>query len=265
MEIRSKTRVVTSVLAGALIWHGAFASFPKEPVTETIESSSPPWFAKTTGGALISVTLPPKLLPLDMNAANSIKAEAGGFKPVRYSFPDATVPRSVLHNLTRVYTYARRRDVPIVSSGGDWVIAEYYRAGSHIPASRFQLLGNQVQRQEQLDRTGRITRIIAIGWAPRTALDDDTIDTSKLGDCPAWIRVFTVSPSGKKTLTALAWRTKRFTSASAADIAPDDKDLVFGLPDGSVKWNTKKAFLTANDIDLDARGLSGKAKAVAKS
>lgn len=48
-------------------------------------------------------------------------------------------------------------------------------------------------------------------------------------------------------------------------MAPDDGDLVFGLPDGTVKWDTKKAFLTANDIDLDARGLSGKAKAAAKS
>ncbi|WP_143751977.1 hypothetical protein [Burkholderia sp. SRS-W-2-2016] len=261
MKIRPKTRTAASVLAAVLIGHSAFAALHKEPVIETTESSSPPWFARTAGNTLVSVTLPPTLLPRDMNAANSIKAEAGGFKPARYSFPDATVPRSVLHNLTRVYAYDRRRDVPIVSSAGDWVIAEYYLAGSHIPRSRFRLLGDQVQRQEELDRTGRTTKIIAIGWAPRTAPDDDAVDTSELGEHPAWIRVFSVSPSRRKTLVAIAWRTKRFATASAADRAPDDRDLVFGLPDGEVRWQTKNAFLKANNIDLGARKLSGMAKA----
>jgi hypothetical protein len=217
--------------------------------------------ARVLIGFIEQHTLPPTLLPLDMNAANSIKAEAGGFKPTRYSFPDATVPRSVLHNLTRVYAYDRRRDVPIVSSAGDWVIAECYPAGSHIPCSRFRLLGDQVQRQEEFDRTGRTIKIVAIGWAPRTVPDDDTVDTSELGEHPAWIRVFSVSPSGRKTLVAIAWRTKRFATASAADGAPDDKDLVFGLPDGEVRWQAKNAFLKANNIDLGARRLTGMTKA----
>ncbi|CAM2195979.1 conserved protein of unknown function [Paraburkholderia kururiensis] len=260
MKIRPKSLATAGAIAGVLISHGVFATLHKEPVIKTIESSSPPWYARVTDEALISITLSPRLLRLDMNAANSIRAEASDFKPARYSFPGVTVPRSVLHDLTRIYSYGRRRDVPIVSSGGDWVIAEYYMAGSHVPASRFRLLGKQVQRQEQLDRTGHAVKIIDIGWAPRTASDDDSVDTSTLGDHPAWIRVFRVSPSGKKTLVALAWRTKGFPTAPDTDVMPDDNDLIFGLPDGTVKWHTKNDFLSANDIDLSARRLSGMAK-----
>lgn len=260
MKIRPKSLATACALAGILISHCVFATLHKEPVIETIESSSPPWYARVAGDTLISITLSPTLLRLDMNAANSIKAEASDFKPARYFFPGVTVPRSVLHDLTRIYSYGRRRDVPIVSSGGDWVIAEYYMAGSHVPASRFRLLGKQVQRQEQLDRTGRPIKIVDIGWAPRTAQDVDSVDPSTLGDHPAWIRVFSVSSSGKKTLVALAWRKKGFATAPDPDVMPDDKDLVFGLPDGTVKWHTKNDFLSANDIDLSARRLSGTAK-----
>ncbi|WP_157694745.1 hypothetical protein [Caballeronia fortuita] len=72
-----------------------------------------------------------------MSVANSIKSETGEFKPARYSFPAARVPQTLLTHLTGIYGYERRRDVPIVSTGGDWVIAEYFRAGSHVPVSRF--------------------------------------------------------------------------------------------------------------------------------
>ncbi|MBC8732863.1 hypothetical protein [Paraburkholderia sp. UCT2] len=255
---------------------GAFACFliapcgsalpQAQPSIKTVESSQPPYVARTAGNALISITLPPKLLRLDMNAENSIASETGDFKPARYFFPGTAVPKSVLHDVARIYRYDRRRDVPIVSSGGDWVIAEYFMAGSHVPTSRFRLLGKQVQRQEQLDRAGRTIRIIAIGWArPSTADDDETTDMSALGEHPAWIRVFKVSTTGKKTLVALAWRRKVFTVAPATFDEPDDKALIFGLPDGTAKWRIKAEFLKAQDIDLNAKRLSGRSVSAARS
>jgi hypothetical protein len=237
-----------------------------EPVIKTVESSRPPYVAKTVGNLLTSITLPPKLLRLDMNAENSIASETGDFKPARYSFPDTVVPQSVLGDLTRIYRYDRRRDVPIVSSGGDWVVAEYFMAGSHVPVSRFRLLGRQVQRQEVLDGAGRTIRIIAIGWArPSTEDEDETTSMSALGEHPAWIRVFKVSPVGKKTLVALAWRRQGFPAAPATYDEPDDRLLMFGLPDGTVKWHTKAEFLKAQDIDLNAQRLLGRSVSTAKS
>lgn len=241
-----------------------FASARGETVIETVQPAPLPYFATFTGKSLASITLPPTLLRRDMNAANAIASETGDFKPARYSFPDAAVPRSVLHDLTEIYHYDRRRDVPIVSSGGDWVIAEYFLSGSPIPVSRFRLLGKQVQRQELLNRTGRTIRIIAIGWArASTAEDDEATDMSALGEHPAWIRVFAVSPEGKKTLVALAWRRARFAVAPEEYDAPDERSLVFGLPDGTVKWSTQAAFLKAQDIDLDAGQLAGHRHAAA--
>ncbi|SEU47209.1 hypothetical protein [Burkholderia cepacia] len=227
---------------------------------------STPYFAKINGNMVLSVTLPPKLLGLDMNDRNSIKSETGDFKQARYTFPDAKVPRSILHDLTKIYLYDRRRDVPIVSSGRDWVIAEFFRAGSHIPLSRFRLLGRKVERQEQLDETGRTIRIIAIGWArSSTAEDDETTDMSELGQHPVWIRVFKVSPAGKKILVALAWRRKRFATAPEIYDEPDDKLLTFGLPNGTVKWHTKAEFLKAWDIDPNATKLLGRSVSTEKS
>lgn len=266
MQARLHAYFTTAILA-SLLAAPCGAALPRAaPSIRTVESSRPPYVATTAGDALVSITLPPKLLRLDMNAQNSIASETGDFKPARYSFPDAAVPQSVLHELTGIYRYDRRRDVPIVSSGGDWVIAEYFRAGAHVPLSRFRLLGKRVQRQEQLDRAGRTLRIVAIGWArSSTEEDDETTSMSALGDHPAWIRVFKVSPAGKKTLVALAWRRKAFATAPAPDDKPDDQSLVFGLPDGTAKWRTKAAFVKALDLDLDASRLTGRSKSTARS
>jgi hypothetical protein len=207
-------------------------------------AAAPPYTSSVVHGELVSIALPPPLLKLDMNASNAIRSETGDYKPARYSFPAAHVPERAPHRLTDLYRYDRRRDVPIVSSGGDWVIAEYYLAGSHIPVARFQMLGKHVQRQEQLDRAGRTVRTIAIGW------EDES------GAHPTWIRVL----DANHKLIAMAWRTRAFTQAPDENDVPDDSDLAFGIPDRAIKWHSKAAFVAAFDIDLDARGLSGQKK-----
>ncbi|MGF6766281.1 hypothetical protein P3T24_006627 [Paraburkholderia sp. GAS33] len=262
MKSRLKAYFALAALVGFQIAPCSSALARAEAAIKTVESSRPPYVARTAGNSLISVTLPPKLLRLDMNTENSIASETGDFKPARYSFPDTVVPQAVLGDLTRIYRYDRRREVPLVSSGGDWLIAEYFMAGSHIPVSRFRLLGKQVQRQELLDEGGRTIRIIAIGWArPSAEEDDETTNMSELGEHPAWIRVFKVSPAGKKTLVAVAWRREGFAAAPATYDEPDDKLLMFGLPDGTVKWRTKAEFLKAQDIDLNAKSLLGRSGA----
>ncbi|WP_244848008.1 hypothetical protein [Caballeronia sp. SL2Y3] len=255
---RLRIALIAIALTFPLIANAALGSSRAAHPVKTVQSSHPPYVANVADGHLLSIALPPMRLRLDMNAANSIRSETGDFKPARYSFPEARVPQSVLSSLTDIYRYDRRRDVPIVSSGGDWVIAEYFRAGSHVPVVRFQLLGKQVQRQEVLDRTGKAVEIVTVGWTSSTAKDDeDTTEPSTVDTHPAWIRVFKVSPAGQKTLVALAWRKTRFLVAPDRYATPEDTELVFGLPDGKSKWRTKAEFLKACNIDLDAKSLGG--------
>ncbi|GJH07182.1 hypothetical protein CBA19CS11_00110 [Caballeronia novacaledonica] len=237
---------------------GAAPSTSTAQSIRTVQSSHPSYVARVAHGRLISISLQPQELKLDMNVANSIASETGDFKPARYSFPSAQVPQTLLSHLTEIYAYARRRDVPIVSSGGDWVVAEYFLAGSHIPVSRFELLGKRVRRQEQLDRTGRTVRTIIVGWTRASAMhDDESSDVSTLDEHPVWMRVFKVQPGGGKQLVALAWRKTRFSSTPDTYDAPNDNELAYGLPNGVVKWRTMEEFARAEHIDLDARSLDG--------
>ncbi|GJH23516.1 hypothetical protein [Caballeronia novacaledonica] len=256
---KPKTVLAAAAFVALMNLPGSYAATRSTHSGETVESFDPPYFASVSGDALTAIALSPRLLKLDMNPKNSIKSETGDFKPARYSFPDAHVPRSVLRRLPDIYRYDRRRDVPIVSSGGDWIIAEYFAANSHVPTARFRLLGHRVQRQEQLDRAGRTVKIVTVGWARGSDREDDEApDLSELDEHPAWIRVFTVSRAGIRTLVALAWRRSRFTTAPQTDDVPQDSELAFGAPGGVVKWRTKSEFLKANHIDLAARSLSGR-------
>lgn len=255
--------LLTNARIGAVTVMSALILLSPEamPSETTIESTHPMYFAKVDGEQVISVEMPPRQLALDMNPENSVKSEAGGgYKPARYYFPHTHVPRSVLAHLEKIYTYNRRRDVPIVSSSGDWVIAEYYRANSHIPTSRFRLLGKMVQRQEQLDFAGRVTKIVLIGWAPRNSTEDQEqpSDVSVLGKHPAWIRVLRVSPSGKKTLIAAAWKVEPTLTSASADEAPKDRDLVFGVPNGTLRWRSMVDFARSQGVDLHAESLAGR-------
>ncbi|WP_250512291.1 hypothetical protein [Caballeronia sp. INDeC2] len=237
---------------------GAAPSTSTTQSTKTVQSSHPSYVARVTNGRLVSISLQPQELKLDMNAANSIASETGDFKPARYSFPGSHVPQTLLSHLTEIYAYDRRRDVPIVSSGGDWVVAEYFLAGSHVPVSRFELLGKQVRRQEQLDRTGRTVKIIVVGWTRASAMHDDgNSEVSALDEHPVWMRVFKVQPGGGKQLVALAWRKTHFSSTPDTYDEPKDNELAYGLPNEVVKWRTMEEFVRAQHIDLEARSLAG--------
>ncbi len=252
----------TSASVWVLIMIATALGVPIEAMSspEIVESSRPPYFAQIDGGRLLSLTIGPRQLALDMNPENSIRSETNDFKFARYHFPNSMVPRAVLANLREIYRYDRRRDVPIVSSGGDWVIAEYFRANSHIPIVRFRLLGKRVQRQEQLDSSGKVTRIVLVGWAPHNSIEDDeqSEDASAPGEHAAWIRVLKVSATGKKTLVAIAWKAGGDKVSMSTDDEPKDGDLYFGLPDGTRRWHSMGEFTKSLDVDLHAETLSGK-------
>ena len=250
------------LLAGLIV----SLSFPSDglalpspaPQAKAFESSSPPFYASYENNTVLSITLAPRLLTLDMNEANSIASETGSFKPARYSFPNAAVPTSVFHDLKRIYSYDRRRDVPIVSSGGDWIVSEYFEAGRHTPQCRFHLLGKRVERQEQLDSRGNTVRIIAIGWTPDvTNADEVQITKPEAHGHPVWMRVFSISRTGNKSLIAVAWTREALSPKGLSDMEPREEDLVFGSPDGVEKWKTKAAFVRRFAIDLDASALRG--------
>ncbi|HDR9058194.1 TPA: hypothetical protein QDB02_006005 [Burkholderia vietnamiensis] len=247
---------VRMMVAGIILLSISQAAFPAEKV---VESTHPMYYGKVDGDRLISLTIPPRELILDMNPVNSIKSEANDFKQARYYFPNADTPLSVVKNLERIYRFDRRRDVPIVSSSLDWVIAEYFKANSHVPICRFRLLGKSVERQEQLDFSGKVVKIILIGWAPRNSTEDEerVPDLSVLGEHPAWIRVLRVTPDGRKTLVAEAWKATDVPFDAPTDSEPKASDLYFGLPNGARRWRSIADFTKYNEIDLHAACLSG--------
>ncbi|WP_176318044.1 hypothetical protein, partial [Burkholderia vietnamiensis] len=101
-------------------------------------------------------------------------------------------------------------------------------------------LGKSVERQEQLDFSGKVVKIILIGWAPRNSTEDEerVPDLSVLGEHPAWIRVLRVTPDGRKTLVAEAWKATDVPFDAPTDSEPKASDLYFGLPNGARRWRS---------------------------
>jgi hypothetical protein len=97
-----------------------------EPAERTtwIEGRRPAYSARIRDdGSVKSISMSPTVLRLDMNSGNSIKAEAADFKPVTYWFRKKALKRQALAQIGSVYAVPRIRTVPIVSSGGGWVVA----------------------------------------------------------------------------------------------------------------------------------------------
>jgi hypothetical protein len=214
------------------------------------------WGSVRDNGFVASVTMQPTVLPLDMNSGNSIKAEAGGFKPVTYLFGERILNRRALARIDTIYQVARTRRVPIVSTGGDWVIAEFFRAGSHVPQCRYEMLGKSVRTQYILDPRGRVVRIADVGW------QTDVADPRRSGNLrvgpgkhATWIRVFDVSGNRALNLIAAAW------VVDAGERGPDDSpplqgQLRFGNAKGKSIWVDQRRFESALGLDLTARAIA---------
>lgn len=223
----------------------------------SIEGQQPTyWGSVRDDGFVASVTMRPTALPFDMNRGNSIKGETGEFKPVTYLFGERLLKRKALSSIEKIYSVARIRRVPIVSSGGDWVIAEFFGAGSHIPKYRYEMLGKTVQTQYVLDLRGRVIRLADIGWRTDVAnplrSGDIRVDASKHA---TWIRVFDVRGNGDLHLVATAWVVD--TGMREPDDAPPACDqLRFGNANGKSIWADQRRFESALGLDFTARAIA---------
>lgn len=204
-------------------------------------------------GSVKSISMSPTVLRLDMNRGNSIKAEAADFKPVTYWFRKAVLKREALAQISGVYAVPRIRTVPIVSSGGDWVIAEFFGGRSHIPKCRYEMSRKTVLTQYVLDGRGRVVRIADIGWQTDSS-DPERTDARvmRVGKHRTWIRVYDVDGQGVSRLVAAAW-AKRSQEYKADDPPPAENELAFGNPRGTQLWTDRPRFEAALGLDLAAK------------
>jgi hypothetical protein len=224
------------------------------PHTTLLESTRPAYLARIRDdGSVASVSMHPATLPLDMNTDNSIKGETGDFKPVTYRFGAGVLNRRSLSSISQLYSVQRVRFVPIVSSGGDWVIAESFGAGSHKPTFRYEMLGTAVRSQYILDGQGNVTRIADIGWQTDTA--DPARAGIVVGAHATWIRVFDVNKKGRLKLVAAAW-TNATGKRGADDPPPAQRELGFGDANGRPIWADQQRFEKALGLDFTARAVS---------
>jgi hypothetical protein len=242
--------MIATTLAGSLSSHDAEAG----PRTTLLEGTHPAYVARIRDdGSVALVTMQPTALALDMNSDNSIKGETGDFKPVTYRFGAGVLNRRSLSHIDKVYSVERIRAVPIVSSGGDWVVAEFFGAGSHTPKFRYEILGTAVRSQYVLDRQGRITRIADIGWRTDTA--DPARSGLVVGTHATWIRVFDVNKKGVPKLVAAAW-TNDVRERGVDDAPPVLQELKFGDANGKPIWADQQRLKAALGLDLTARAVS---------
>jgi hypothetical protein len=241
-----------------IIWGAMFCAISAPcaeltPHTTTIEGRRPVYWASVRADSFVaSVTMQPTVLPFDMNSSNSIKGETGDFKPVTYLFGKGMLNRRDLSQIDRIYSVARTRRVPIVSSGGDWVIAEFFGANSHVPTCRYEMLGKTVRTQYILDPRGRVVRIADMGW--RT----DVADPRRSGDIRAnpnkhatWIRVFDLSGKGDLNLVATAWVVD-VRERGPDDSPPVQDELRFSDANGKRVWADQRRFEAALQLNLTA-------------
>jgi hypothetical protein len=251
--IKRNTRLIAMTITTALTClpstHVAEAASP----TTLYESTRPAYVARIRDdGSIASITMRPIALPLDMNAANSIKGETGDYKPVTYRFGAGVLSRRSLSRIDKVYSVERIRAVPIVSSGGDWVVAEFFGAGSHTPRFRYEMLGSAVKRQYVLDRQGRVIRIADVGWQTDNA--DPARSGLVVGTHPSWIRVFDVNKKGRPKLVAAAW-TNDVRERTSDDASPMLRDLRFGDANGKPIWPDQPRFEAALGLDFSAKAV----------
>jgi hypothetical protein len=251
------TRLPVLLLTGLLASIQTAGAAPAEHTTE-LEGRHSSFFALVRDdGSVKSVSLQPALLPLDIDSGNAIKGETGDFKPATYWFRKETLRAQQLNPITRIYAVARVRTVPIVSSGGDWVVAEYFAAGSHVPACRYTLLGESVLSQYVLDRHGKVVRIADVGWRTDTDVPERAaLRVTPIGQHPTWIRVFDVNADGALRLMGTAW-TLHAPHAGSDAPPPRPEDLRFGNAEGRERWTTMRQFETALGLDLSAKRIAG--------
>lgn len=184
---------------------------------------------------------------LDNNGSNMVVDSSGRWRGATYTFPRPPVAIDVLQNPDLLYKYARRRQTYI--DGTLLKLFELFPPKEHISRHRYYLLDGYVQRHEQLDSNGKVVRLITVdGWreprpSPKPAVNDDLLQTRHLALLlhQVYHRVYDIDANGIPTLKALSWDRKIRTIPYKYK-PKEYADLVYGTPDGKVRWKNKAEF-----------------------
>lgn len=185
---------------------------------------------------------------LDDNAANAVVNEFGHWNGSNYYFTKPPIPVSVLANPEEIYKYDRRR---ITNVDGMTRLIEFFKAGSHLSTHRYYTFAGFVARHEQLDQNGRIKRIITINdWrqprpGPKPDFDDKLLQVSipRLIAHQVYHRVYDIDASGRPKLIAASWNRSLRNPLKKTPLSV--ADLVYGTPDGKIRWKSREAFEAA--------------------
>lgn len=192
----------------------------------------------------------------DNNAANMVVDVFGHWNGSTYYFTRTPVPVSVLSSSEELYKYERRR---MTRLDNHTRMYELFKPNEHISRHRFYMLAGVVLRHDQLDEKGKMKRIVTVNdWRqPRPGatpdFDDKLLKTSspRLIGHQVYHRVYEVDAGGRPTLVALSWN--RALRNPVKSIPLSMADLVFGTPDGKVKWKSRDEFDKAFDTSENAR------------
>lgn len=168
-------------------------------------------FSFLPGTGVISLsTADMRLVPADAQQLFQERSSDGQAK-LRYDFPAKPVPLSAIDGrFVSVGNYARVRTYPH-RSGLD--ISELFDADKRMPRQR-QWRGLDLNRQEMFDSSGRLTRVIHYGAAPRDAYKDDLRGYAERGVLRltpttsgyASYRVYDYDAKGRESLAFVCWQ-----------------------------------------------------------
>lgn len=168
-------------------------------------------FSFLPGTGLISLsTSDMRLVPADAQPVFQAHSSDGQAR-LRYDFPGKPVPLSAIDDrFVSVGGYARVRTYPHRSG---LQISEVFNAGKRTPRQR-QWRGLDLSRQEMFDSSGRLTRVIHYGAAPRDAYNDDLRAYAERGLLRltptttgyASYRVYDYDAKGKESLAFVCWQ-----------------------------------------------------------
>ncbi len=168
-------------------------------------------FSFIPGTGVISLsTADMRLVPADAQQLFQERSSEAQVK-LRYDFPARPVPLSAIDaRFVSVGNYARVRTYPH-RSGLD--ISELFDADKRTPRQR-QWRGLDLNRQEMFDSSGRLTRVIHYGAAPRDAYKDDLRGYAERGVLRltpttsgyASYRVYDYDAKGRESLAFVCWQ-----------------------------------------------------------
>jgi hypothetical protein len=183
---------------------------------------------------------------LDDNSANTVVDEFGRWNGSTYFFTRPPVPLEVLENPELIYKYERRRQTYI--DGNQIRLFELFKPNEHISHHRYYYVGEMI-RNEQLDPDGKVKRVVTVNDyrqprpGPHPDVDDKLLkDTGlRLIGHQVYHRIYDFDAQGKPTLVAASWNRKVRLSPLKRE-RMDFAEVVFGTPDGKVRWKSLAEF-----------------------